>query len=509
MKAVLAITAPLLATFAAHEAWADSGALPGLTRIQTTLVDDSATHWAVTHSHNQKVLWNSDGIFMSYDKRRAEGRPLMRGTWRLMRSTDGGASFRVAHEGHDGYTTPVIENLPGDRIGLGFSNQDNGATEYYRFRHPIDSGPPDHVAIPDTNPRRNGGKFSMLYDHARDQIYWLAKPNRLTVFKPDGKLVRHADLFADGPVAHVEYPHLRLDDKGTLHTAWTTCDNKAYLYRSIHYARSADGGKTWRKMDGTALALPFVSDSTGPSDMLNLADELDVHTWLQSMAIEGGRLHLAYLAQAPLDRNHYMRCNLATARRERDVVPLRGERIEPKATQGFIFADAAHSGTTIYYVTRAIFGNKQHVGCIASDDGGATWYDYAMTPTPFAGVPSNVGGCRSMTADRCLIGSFTDVRSKGHDNRVYFYKIQLGLSRAELLAAEDAGGAKTFRFGRTRGQPSHIRFRSGMDDWSAWMKFGATVQATLLRRPTHYQLRSRLGTESEPSPIAVPAAMRR
>jgi hypothetical protein len=425
----------------------------------------------------------------------------MRGHWRLMWSRDGGRSFRIAYDGRNGYTTPVIENLPDDRVGLCFSNQDTGAADYYRFRQPIDTGPPDHVFIPNTNPLLNGGKFSMAYDRTRDQVYWLSKPHRLTVFKPDGRLIRQTDIFADGPTAHVEYPLLQLDEQGVLHAAWTACDNRAYLYRSIHYAQSPDGGLSWRKMNGQPLPLPIVSDSAGPADMITAADELDVHTWLQTMAVEGGRLHMVYWAKPPLDRYRYVRYDLATGGRDVDHQSFQGQRIQPKALQGCLLADAAHPGATIYYVTRAVFGKQQRVGCIASDDSGATWYDYALTPTPFAGAPANVGGCRSMTPDHRLIGSFTDVRSKNHDNLVYFYRIQLGLSQAELLAASDIGGVQNFRFGQSRGQPVQIRFRCGADGWSEWMKFDATVRSTLPKRPTHYQLRSRLDVESEPTAI--------
>jgi hypothetical protein len=325
------------------------------------------------------------------------------------------------------------------------------------------------------------------------------------VFKLGGGIIAQTDIFADGPAAHVEYPHLRLDERGTLHAAWTTASNDRYFYPSIHYARSPDGGKTWQTMNSTPLRTPFISDASGPTDLLKLKDEMDVNTWLQNIAVRGGKLHLVYWAHSPVDRFHYMRYNLATGEREVDVQP-KGDKLQPKTLQGCLLADPSYPGSTIYYVTSVFFEKKQHLCCVASDDDGNTWYDYALTAAPIGGIPVNVGGCRTMTQDRCLIGSFVDMRDRGQGNRVMFYKIQLGHSRAELLAAEDTGRVRTFRFGKTRGQPMHIRFRSGTDAWSEWMKFDSTVRNTQSKRPTHYQLRSRLGTESEPLPLALHGA---
>ena len=236
--------------------------------------------------------------------------------------------------------------------------------------------------------------------------------------------------------------------------------------------------------------------------MLSLADELDVHTWLQSTGIRGGKLHAVYRADAPLNRFHYMRFDLTSGRREVDLQPFQGERLRPRTLQGHLLADPAHPGSTIYYVSSVSVEKQTRLCCLASDDDGDTWYDYAVSEEAYRGEPLNVGGCRSMTADRQIIGSFTEFVSKGRDNRVFFYRIPLGLARAELTAATDDGATKTFRFGATRGQPEQVRFRAVGGEWSEWLKFSTQLTARLAVRPAEFQLRSRLGVESSPEKIA-------
>ena len=63
--------------------------------------------------------------------------------------------------------------------------------------------------------------------------------------------------------------------------------------------------------------------------------------------------------------------------------------------------------------------------CLASDDNGATWRDFAASP-PVAN-PYSIGGCRNVTRDGSIIGSFTEqtapTTDTGGGSKVFFFRI--------------------------------------------------------------------------------------
>ena len=65
-------------------------------KFHLTLVDAEATGYATFQSHNQKVVAGPGGIFMTFIRTRNEKYTAQE--WRLVLSTDGGASFRVIYE---------------------------------------------------------------------------------------------------------------------------------------------------------------------------------------------------------------------------------------------------------------------------------------------------------------------------------------------------------------------------------------------------------------------------
>jgi hypothetical protein len=105
--------------------------------VVITTVDPDSTHNATFQSHNQKVVANAYGIFMtSYHLQQCcnsngenccdtrdtlcfDPTPFVGGcreagkevisTWRLSRSVDGGATFTTIYEGRHGTAPPVIE----------------------------------------------------------------------------------------------------------------------------------------------------------------------------------------------------------------------------------------------------------------------------------------------------------------------------------------------------------------------------------------------------------------
>ena len=65
--------------------------------------------------------------------------------------------------------------------------------------------------------------------------------------------------------------------------------------------------------------------------------------------------------------------------------------------------------------------------CLRSDDNGTTWHDHAISE-PFTS-PYAIGGCREVTPDGWIIGSFTDVtgetKNGAPEGRVHFFRIRV------------------------------------------------------------------------------------
>src|SRR5947208_1019140 len=62
-------------------------------KIEITCVDSEATGYGTFQSHNQKVLSNANGIFMTHIRTRNEAYTAQQ--WRLSRSADGGKNFKT------------------------------------------------------------------------------------------------------------------------------------------------------------------------------------------------------------------------------------------------------------------------------------------------------------------------------------------------------------------------------------------------------------------------------
>src|SRR5690349_80999 len=68
----------------------------GLTRIELTCVDPAATGYGTFQSHNQKVVANRRGYFMTHIRTRNEAYTAQQ--WRLSWSRDGGRSFETLYQ---------------------------------------------------------------------------------------------------------------------------------------------------------------------------------------------------------------------------------------------------------------------------------------------------------------------------------------------------------------------------------------------------------------------------
>jgi hypothetical protein len=379
-------------------------------KIELTHVDDVTTGYATFQSHNQKVLSNRGGIFMTH--LRSQNEPYTAQQWRLSRSTDGGKTFATVFETASGTHPPCIETDEDDNVYLVRSEFADGNAYLHTFRAADGYDPAKARVTP--IPHGAAQKFGMYYDLRRGQLYY-ASHHRFDVIGLDGAVRNSIKLLQWGKNAEMQYPILAVDASGVLYFAWTTVPFGKMTYRSIHFMRSPDAGATWQNPDGSPLTAPIVADDTGPAHRVNLDDELDESNWLSSFRTRDGKAHFLYLSTVNPPRQHYVRYDLKTAKRDLDLHPtFKGESIELRGLDGFFAA----SDKTLYCVGHTPDGR---VGCLASDDNGATWRDHALSD-PLEGLYA-VGGARDVSGDGYVIGSFTQILPAGGGIRVCFLRI--------------------------------------------------------------------------------------
>lgn len=387
------------------------------------------TNYATFHSHNQKVVQTPDGIFAAYLAEYDAEQDRCR--WRLARSTDGGRSFSTCFEHEVPYAgkPPCLEAAPNGDI-LALCEQAPHATHrlaLWRFRAGEDWRRADMVPIGPTH----YCKFSMAWHRPSDRLFICNHYGRIFVVDPeagfaDGGGTDPVERWVDvarknGATAQTQYPHIGFDGD-VLHHAWTSQKLDRHLYWDIHYAQSRDLGHRWVKADGTPLRIPVEPDEASDADQLILPDEFEAHTWLTSMLAAEGKVHFAYYARPPADRQHYVRIDLATGRIDRRIQPeWWGDRVRISSLNGFF---ASRPGGPLVYVG---YSPPDRVGAIMSFDRGDSWEDLALSePVPHS--PHAIGGSRTITPDGCVIGSFADVYvDDAGRNRSdpYFFRIDL------------------------------------------------------------------------------------
>lgn len=392
-----------------------------LEKIEVTTVDPQInTLYGTFTSHNQKVVANQYGIFMTYLRAWSENE---QNTWRLLRSTDGGKTFASIYESTYYTRAPVIETDDHGTIYLvhpDWGADFTGTNSYlYRFTPENNFTNPKKTAIPNSP---SIGKYSMILDKSRGQFYYFTNDGTFTAIGLNGEIKRHYAFTTPGTSAYVMYPYLYLDANNNLYAAWTNQKFGVYLYWDIHFVLSKDGGATWQKPNGKVLSLPIVSDETGPTDRITLNDEFDVHTWLWTLIVKNGKVHLPYRAASDPMRQHYVRFDLATARKDLDTYPVwKGETISLLDLDGFCATRVSQPDFPLYCISETV---DNRLGVLVSYDNGTSWHDYAQSDFNDQALYA-IGGAREVTADGYIIGSYTDARTI---NAVRFFKIKVGQS---------------------------------------------------------------------------------
>jgi len=387
-------------------------------------LDSEATGYGTFQSYNQKVIANRRGIFMTHIRTRNEAYNAQQ--WRLSWSRDEGRTFETLYEATHATNPPVIETDPEDNVYLIRPDFLDGHAYLYRFLSAKNFREPAITRI------TNGaaGKFSMAINSKDRRLYYFAHNNTFHRISLDGEVLSSTNLLTGGKSAVLQYPLLYIDAQGGLHAAWTTQKLSQYLYWDIHYMQSPDSGLTWRTMDGRPVKLPAIADQEGPTDRITLNDEFDFHTWLESFFTRDGKAYFLYLTQSQPPRQHFVRFDLQTGKREVDLQPeFRGRELSLRNLDGFLATRTAEPNGTIYAVSRD--ANASRLACLASEDNGNTWHDHAVS-APVTN-PYAIGGCREITSDGFIIGSFTDqIPAMTNTNarpKVYFFKIQSGAKK--------------------------------------------------------------------------------
>jgi len=338
--------------------------------------------------------------------------------WRLVRSIDGGKTFRTVFESTNGTRAPVLE---ADAAGNLYMTHPDWNDElrpflFYRFARGGDYGKPIITTIPDV---ACGAKYAMVYDPTRQRFYIAAQYGQLLTVSPDGKLLSRGMGFGkSGPHAGTQYPHLAVSPDGVLHLAMTTVGRNKEgkgTYWDIHYMNSPDGGVTWRKLDGTILPDAPVPDDTGPTNRISLNDEFEVKTWLANMLVKDSKVHFIYQGKAM----HYLRYDLATGKKD---VALDGKQFGGRDfalyhVSGLLACRQDQPDSPLYCVAR----DPAHrtLACLVSQDNGNSWSDYAIASREFDGNYAT-GGARAITDDGYIIGSFTEKAGRS----VWFYRVK-------------------------------------------------------------------------------------
>ena len=388
----------------------------GIEGVEVTCVDDRACGYGTFQSHNQKVVSNTNGIFMTYLREDNEKDPKKPNVWRLMRSTDGGKTFSVVYEGRNNGRAPCIET---DRRGnLYLAHPEYGSSVkrrkeflFYRFLAAKKYKSPGISVFRDVG---CAAKYAMAHDVKRKRFYIATQYGQLLTVDESGKLLsRRAVLKSRGPKACTQYPLLQVDQGGRLHHAWTTVQRGKPIYWDIHYMLSTDGGAAWWNLKRKQLKPPIVPDNSGPTLRVSLDDEFEPNTWLSNFMAKDGKLHFIYRAHTKPGRQHYMRYDIATGRRDVHLQSkFKGKTITLAGTSGFFASRSNKPRSPLYCVIQ----DHGHIACLASDDNGKTWRDHAKSKERF-GIYA-LGGCREVTADGHIIGSFTQ------GGKVCFFRIR-------------------------------------------------------------------------------------
>jgi hypothetical protein len=421
-------------TIAAASSSTPSAPSISVTHVDTMVTGSGYNNYGTYGSHNQKVVANGHGIFITYLHSDDTSFGTDNVVWRLARSTDGGKTFTTIYQGNGLNTKcPPIETDANDNVYAFAPNLTGGSwsgsdTDVYRFSPSNDYGAPTIS----TSIATSAGKMTTAFDAGRQLIYYATWANGgesdLYAVKLDGTIAWSKQIYTYDNTYFAHYPQLRVAPDGTLYFAWTVTDLTArgQDYYDARFIYSKDGGTTWMGKNGAIGALPINPGPSGPSwEVVDSSDVAGVGStqvnWLANMAFNGDRLHFVYDKDFG-QKEVYKRFDPATGSFDAEMTPrIGGETISIMAAHGFFAQDSTSAGRLFY----AGDGPGGTVGIVYSDDHGSTWHDYGRSPqitTAAENAITYLGGARELMPDGSVVGSFTLTSGPGQPADVYFFR---------------------------------------------------------------------------------------
>jgi len=395
---------------------ADPAAGEGIHAIQLTGRDKGVVGEIPFQSHNQKVVSNAKGIFITHGRRKN------RIGLQLQRSTDGGRTFKTVYQDKLAVAPPTIETDRDNNIYLIYPETGQRRTRFLKFS--AHSGYTRPVVSRSYNGVYSAAKFASVCD-PRGRLYHATQWGHLLVIDTSGKLLADRHVFKGGGGAGPSYPHLFLDRSGVLHFAMTTADAEDKIpYESIRYLKSPDTGKTWYAMDGKRVSTPTTCAADGPSTMINLPDELKHATWLANMHVKNGKVHFMYLARIPgKERQHYMRFDGRTGTREIDSWStwnnrFGGKKLKIHSICGMFASDPARRWGPLF----AVGANGRKLAALVSTDNGSTWREHAESRD--VGKVWAEGGARAVTRDGQVIGTLATAKPQWATTQFFRFPVR-------------------------------------------------------------------------------------
>lgn len=451
--------------------------------IETFRIDGAYSQYAAFLSHNQRVVSNSHGIFLTYltyyHAEPPESGLYYTTKWRLLHSVTNGMSWRtIGNEWQEQHTkAPALETDELDNLYLVNGKFPSSDASFIRLLASEQYYNPHTTPIFNESTIPDGGadKSCMLYDRTFKRFYYFhshSNDKQFHVISPDGTVNSTVYLLNNGQprerteapkplppdehgvpqfkdplpygAAH-QYPLLALGEDRTLHMAWTSQVSPGlnpgphhdYQYWSIHHLLSTDGGTTWQNLQGGKVNKPIYADDVR-ADLIIRGDEFDSHAWLANMMAKDGKLHFLYTvpdeSQNPATYpqlggvQHYVRYDLRTGQRDVDIHPMfKGQGVSlygRNGTGGFFASRGSQPDAPLYCVTNA---RDRNLACLRSDDNGASWHDYAVrTDDDNTGDNTDeidhISGCRELTDDGYIIGCFS-MASSAKRPGFHFFRI--------------------------------------------------------------------------------------
>jgi hypothetical protein len=392
-------------------------------KFSFTRLHASAPLYATYQSHNQLIIANSRGIFAAFlDSDADPSQVPRRNSWTLVRSDDGGRTFRTLFSMPGSSMAPAVETdeddnvyvfAAGNRPG---SDGTAGQLDIYKFTPSTDYSTPRHTSIA---LEVFVDKFSVHYDRTRRQMFFAPYLNvPMLVLDTEGRVLKCVRLFSSGPNALLEYPRLSVDQE-TLYLSWTTATPvKPWRYYSIHAMSSGDGGLTWSTPSGNRILLPTLSDDTGPVPLIAR------NAWLAGFSVLNGTAHFMYLSD---QEEVYRRIEWGNDSHTSLNKVLEVNGVGINSLDGFFTVGA---GAKALFAVGADFRKQTAEGlapivALVSRDNGKIWHVHSTSEPLFR--PYALGGPRFSTDQIGIIGLFTNFNIKGDDpgsHGVYFFRIR-------------------------------------------------------------------------------------